>query len=189
LTIRTTRAVDEYDLPHSKPHWRAIVDPTVQEVVYWLIIVTQAGTAMLLWLGALQLLGAVRGTEFARARTLAVAGLTMGLLLYIVGFVTVGGDGCVLYTTGEPCPMCMNALIWAGIGGVVYGTSIATLNQKLGFHQIAISAFEVAAAASTFSHVALLGGILADETDAVFAERLISTRRLKLSPADSSPCR
>ena len=81
-------------------------------------------------------------------------------------------EGCVLYTTGEPCPMCMGALIWAGIGGVVYGTSIATLSQKLGWRQITISASEVVAAASTFRHVALLGGILANETDAVFAERL-----------------
>jgi predicted small integral membrane protein len=83
---------------NSKLHWRAIVDPTFQEVVYWLIIVTQAGTAMLLWLGALQLLGAVRGTDFARARTLAVAGLTIGLLLYIVGFVTVGGEWFAMWS-------------------------------------------------------------------------------------------
>jgi tRNA(Arg) A34 adenosine deaminase TadA len=83
-----------------------------------------------------------------------------------------GWDGCVLYTTGEPCPMCMTALIWAGIGGVVYGTSIATLGQKLGLHQIAISASEVVAAASSFRRVALLGGILANETDAIFAQRL-----------------
>ena len=81
-------------------------------------------------------------------------------------------EGCVLYTTGEPCPMCMAALIWAGIGGVVYGTSIATISQKLGWRQIGISASEVIDAASTFRNVALLGGILASETDAIFAERL-----------------
>jgi tRNA(Arg) A34 adenosine deaminase TadA len=79
---------------------------------------------------------------------------------------------CVLYSTAEPCPMCMAALVWAGIGGVVYGTSIATLIQKIGWRQITISASEIVAAASTFRHVALLGGILANETDAIFAERL-----------------
>jgi tRNA(adenine34) deaminase len=81
-------------------------------------------------------------------------------------------ERCVLYTTGEPCPMCMAALVWAGIGGVVYGTSIATLSQKLGLHQIAISASEVVAAASGFRQVALLGGILDNQTDANFAHRL-----------------
>ncbi|MFA6812899.1 MAG: nucleoside deaminase, partial [Bacteroidaceae bacterium] len=27
-------------------------------------------------------------------------------------------DGLVLYTTGEPCPMCMSAIMYAGIGEV-----------------------------------------------------------------------
>ena len=29
-------------------------------------------------------------------------------------------QGCVLYTTGEPCPMCFSAIHWAHIDKVVY---------------------------------------------------------------------
>ncbi len=31
--------------------------------------------------------------------------------------------GCVLYSTCEPCPMCMSACIWAELETVVYGAS------------------------------------------------------------------
>ncbi len=88
---------------------------------------------------------------------------------YVAQHGNQGWGDCVLYTTGEPCPMCMSALTWAKIGGVVYATSIETLT-KLGLNQIAISASAVIAA-SPFHHVALLGGVLAAETDPIFADR------------------
>ena len=43
---------------------------------------------------------------------------------YVQSHGNQGWAALALYTTGEPCSMCMSALVWARIGGVVYGTSI-----------------------------------------------------------------
>lgn len=45
----------------------------------------------------------------------------------------------VIVTTAEPCPMCIGALMFGRVGGVVFGTSIATL-ITLGYPQIDIDA-------------------------------------------------
>ncbi len=41
-------------------------------------------------------------------------------------------SGCVLYTTGEPCQMCLTACLWARLDKVYYGCTIAD-NAAIGF--------------------------------------------------------
>ena len=71
---------------------RAITDPSLQTGGYWLIIATEALVAALLWAGAVHLLAAIGSRQFDRAKVIAVAGLSLGFLLYPVGFVAVGGE-------------------------------------------------------------------------------------------------
>lgn len=79
--------------PDSTLKWRAITNPTLQRLAYWAIIAWEAATAIVLWVGVARLLGAAgSNAAFARAKTAATVGLTMGFLLYGVGFVIVGGE-------------------------------------------------------------------------------------------------
>ena len=48
-------------------------------------------------------------------------------------------SGAVLYTTGEPCPMCLFACLWANIEKVYYGCTIAD-NASIGFRDEALDA-------------------------------------------------
>lgn len=75
--------------------WRAVTDPAAQRAAYAAIIAWQGATALVCWLGALRLLaaaGAAPGRAFDRAKGVAVAGLTMGLLLYGLGFLVIAGE-------------------------------------------------------------------------------------------------
>ncbi len=41
-------------------------------------------------------------------------------------------SGCEIYTTGEPCPMCMAAILWANIEKIYYGCNILD-TEEIGF--------------------------------------------------------
>jgi guanine deaminase len=46
-------------------------------------------------------------------------------------------NDCVLYTTCEPCPMCLGAVYWSGIPTVFYGNSREDAGEY-GFHDLYI---------------------------------------------------
>lgn len=69
-------------------------------------------------------------------------------------------EGYTIYTTGEPCPMCSTACVWAGISEIVYGASIEDLilvNQS----QISISCEEIIA--KGFRNIKVTKGVLREE--------------------------
>ncbi len=41
-------------------------------------------------------------------------------------------SGCELYTTAEPCPMCLGAILWANISKVYFGCNIGD-TENIGF--------------------------------------------------------
>jgi tRNA(Arg) A34 adenosine deaminase TadA len=73
--------------------------------------------------------------------------------------------GTTLYTSGEPCCMCMGAIIWCGIGRVVFATSIAQLAARIG--QIMLTAEDIAAKAP-FASIDVTGGVLAEDAIRLF---------------------
>jgi guanine deaminase len=48
-------------------------------------------------------------------------------------------SGCVIYSTTEPCPMCLSAIHWARIDAVIFGTAISDA-KKIGFNEMPVSA-------------------------------------------------
>jgi tRNA(Arg) A34 adenosine deaminase TadA len=72
--------------------------------------------------------------------------------------------GGTLYTTCEPCPMCLAAAHWAGIERVVYGATIADAVEA-GIGQLTVGAAELARMAG--SPVRVEAGPLRDECRAL----------------------
>jgi len=78
-------------------------------------------------------------------------------------------DNTILYTTAEPCPMCMSAIIWAKIPMTVYGTSISFLSKN-GWRQIDIRSQEVIERATPFYQGEVIGGVLNAQTNPLFVK-------------------
>jgi predicted small integral membrane protein len=112
--------------------YRAIVDPSLQRVIYAVIIATEAVTAALCWIGVAALGRALRAdaATFNRAKTFAILGLTLGFLLWQAGFMSIGGEWFGMWQSQQ----------WNGVPGafrfvVVIGVVlifVAMPDQELG---------------------------------------------------------
>lgn len=76
--------------------------------------------------------------------------------------------GATLYTTGEPCAMCMGAILWCHFGRLVFAASVDQLASRM--DQIMISSAELASKAP-FAPIEITGGVLADEAMSLFPPR------------------
>jgi predicted small integral membrane protein len=80
--------------PFSTIKYRAITDPTLHRAAYLLIITTEAAVAALCWVGVAVLARHIRAEAqaFNRAKMFAILGLTLGFVLWQVGFMSIGGE-------------------------------------------------------------------------------------------------
>ena len=84
--------------PDNNGMWRAINVPALHHAFYWVIIATEAAIAVLCWLGGWRLLRSIKDpVRFNRAKGVAVAGLTLGIILWFTGFMTVGGEWFLMW--------------------------------------------------------------------------------------------
>jgi predicted small integral membrane protein len=80
--------------PETTIKYRAITSPALHHAAYLLIIAAETAAAILCWIGAFRMLAAIRSgaAAFNHAKGWAVIGLTAGSLIWLVGFMAVGGE-------------------------------------------------------------------------------------------------
>ena len=86
---------------------------------------------------------------------------------YIAKHGNKGWENLTMYGTGEACPMCTSAMVWAGIPRMVYGSDTPFVGQYVPDIHIRAQAV-VDAGKAIYTSKLLLGGVLANETDKLF---------------------
>jgi tRNA(Arg) A34 adenosine deaminase TadA len=79
--------------------------------------------------------------------------------------------GCTLYSTTEPCPMCLSAIHWAKIERVVFGAGIADA-KRAGFSELCVPAAALAKMGG--SPLVVESGLLQQECAELFNQWLNS---------------
>jgi tRNA(Arg) A34 adenosine deaminase TadA len=80
---------------------------------------------------------------------------------------TISLDGCTLFSTTEPCPMCLAAIHWAKIDRVVFGATIADA-AAAGFCELHVDARVLAEMGQ--SPLRVEGGLLREECAVLFGK-------------------
>ncbi len=80
--------------PTATIRYRAIESPALHHAAYIFIIALEVLTALLCWVGVYHLLKRVKSSarEFHKAKNVAILGLSLGFLVWQVGFMSLGGE-------------------------------------------------------------------------------------------------
>ena len=85
--------------PGNRGMWRAIQSPFVHTLFYLSIISWETLTMLLCWWGGIRLAQARGGTAaaFQQAKSVSIAALTLSLLMWLVAFLSVGGEWFLMW--------------------------------------------------------------------------------------------
>ncbi len=84
--------------PDNQGMWRAINVPAIHHLLYWVIILAETAIAALCWWGGARLFRAKDDAKsFNQAKGIAIAGLTLGIVLWFTGFISIGGEWFLMW--------------------------------------------------------------------------------------------
>jgi predicted small integral membrane protein len=85
--------------PDNHVMWRAINGPAWHILFYWTIILWELASAALCWWGGVRLARAASGgaKQFHAAKSMAITGLAVNLLLWLAAFLAVGGEWFLMW--------------------------------------------------------------------------------------------
>lgn len=85
--------------PGNHGMWRAFTSSAADHLFYIAVIVWEIVTAILLWLGCVALLRAIKRPvlNFEAAKRIPVIALTLSLLMWLVAFISVGGEWFLMW--------------------------------------------------------------------------------------------
>ena len=85
--------------PANRGMWRAMNSPWVHTLFYLSIIAWEAVTMILCWWGGVRLARALKASaeSFNRSKSIAVAALTCALLMWLLAFLSVGGEWFLMW--------------------------------------------------------------------------------------------
>lgn len=100
--VRHTLSMDT-TFPDNALKWRAITSPLAWTAAYWLIIGTEAATGLLLGLGAIRMLAALRAPAavFNAAKQTAMLGIGLGFALWFTGFMAIAGEWFMMWQSAN----------------------------------------------------------------------------------------
>jgi predicted small integral membrane protein len=85
--------------PGNNGMWRAINSPTLHTAFYLVIIGWETSTMLLCWWGGVRMAQSLTGSmsAFHQAKRVAMAALALGLLMWLVTFLAVGGEWFLMW--------------------------------------------------------------------------------------------